>query len=286
MNRNVLAQYGLKWNPFSTEIPLEGLFVTPPLDSFYRRVESLARDGGFALVTGEPGAGKSTALRGLVGRLERLPEVRIGVLTRPQSRLQDFFREMGELFGVELSPHNRWAGTKVLRERWQTHVETALYRAILVVDEAQEVPSSVLNELRLLASVELDSKLLLTVVFAGDSRLTTRLRRDEELLPLGSRIRVRLNLEAQGPEALATCLRHALDVAGNPRLMTDELLHTLAGHAAGNLRTLMNLGSELLAAASERDRTQLDEKLYFEVYQPPTATAQRQAETSARRSRR
>src|SRR5438552_177892 len=168
MNKKLLAQYGLKWNPFSPEVPVEGLVVTPPLDNFCRRVENLAREGGFALVTGDPGSGKSAALRVLVERLGRLQEVRIGILTRPQSRLHDFFREMGDLFGVELSPHNRWAGTKVLRERWQSHVETALYRAVLVVDEAQEMPAPVLNELRLLTSVDLDSRPLLTVALAGD----------------------------------------------------------------------------------------------------------------------
>jgi len=39
----------------------------------------------------------------------------VGVLTRPQSRMADFYREIGEIFGVQLSPRNRWGGFKVLR---------------------------------------------------------------------------------------------------------------------------------------------------------------------------
>jgi type II secretory pathway predicted ATPase ExeA len=287
MNRKLLAQYGLKWNPFSPEVPVEGLTVSPALDSFCRRVDNLAREGGFALAAGDPGSGKSAALRVLVDRLGKLQEVRVGILTRPQSRLHDFFREMGDLFGVELSPHNRWAGTKVLRERWQAHVETALYRAVLVVDEAQEMPATVLNELRLLASVELDSRLLLTVVLAGDSRLTAKLR-GEDLLPLGSRIRVRLNLEPQSSAALATCLRQALDVAGNAGLMTEELVSTLTDHAAGNYRVLMTLASDLLAAAAERNLSRLDEKLFLEVFAPPkpAAVEREMAAAGSRRGRR
>jgi hypothetical protein len=51
--------------------------------------------------------------------------------------------------------------------------------------------------------------------------------------------------------------------------MTSELKATLAEHAAGNYRVLMNLADELLAAAAERDQPQLDEKLFFEVFAPP-----------------
>jgi hypothetical protein len=47
---------------------------------------------------------------------------------------------MGDLFAVELSPHNPWAGAKVLRDRWQTHIDASLMRPVLIVDEAQEMP--------------------------------------------------------------------------------------------------------------------------------------------------
>jgi general secretion pathway protein A len=96
------------------------------------------------------------------------------------------YREMGDLFGVELAPHNRWAGAKVLRDRWQTHIDASLSRPVLIVDEAQEMLPAVLAELRLLSSTRLDSHILLTVVLAGDGRLLERLR-SEELAPLAAR---------------------------------------------------------------------------------------------------
>lgn len=287
MNKKLLAQHSLKWNPFSLQLPVEALQPTAPIDIFSRRVEQLARDGGFALLTGESGVGKSSAMRLLVEHLGRLPDLRVGLLTRPQSQLGDFYREVGDLFGVTITPHNRWAGTKVLRERWHAHIQTALFRPILLIDEAQELLPSVLNELRLMSSVELDSRQLLTVVFAGDSRLLEKLR-SPELLSLGSRIRVRLTLEPPVPSELAVFLRHGLEAAGNPRLMTDELISTLADHAAGNHRILMNLGADLLAAATDRDLSQLDEKLFFEIYSvPKTSSAERDARADrTRRSRR
>jgi general secretion pathway protein A len=55
-------------------------------------------------------------------------------------------------------------------------------------------------------------------------------------------------------------------MAGNPKLRSLSLLQTLCEHAAGNLRLLMNMANDLLAAAVEQEREQIDEKLFFEVF--------------------
>ena len=272
MNRALSTLYGLKWNPFSPEIPTEGCRSTPRLELFGSRIESLAQEGGFALLTGDPGTGKSVALRLLLQRLGKLRDVTVGVFTRPQSAVPDFYRELGELFGLRLSPHNRWAGAKLLRERWRAHIDQALFRAVLFVDEAQEMRPAVLQELRLLASADLDSRALLTVVLAGDARLAESFR-TPELLAVGSRLRVRLALEPLPPAELAEVLRHVLAEAGNPGLMTPELSSTLADHALGNLRVLMNLAGELLDAGVQRQAPRLDEKLFFDVFTPPPGAA-------------
>ena len=52
MNKKLLSLYGLKWSPFSSEVPTEALYVTPRVESFCWRVEQLTSEGGFALVTG------------------------------------------------------------------------------------------------------------------------------------------------------------------------------------------------------------------------------------------
>ncbi len=270
MNPKLLSLHGLKWNPFSPDVPTEALLVTPKLEHFGWRVEHLAREGGFALITGEPGLGKSVALRLLAERLAAHRDLALGILTRPQSGIPDFYRELGDLFGVQLSPHNRWAGARVLRERWQDHIATSLLRPVLFVDEAQEMKPPVLNELRLLCAAALDARALLTVVLSGDPRLPEKFRAPE-LLPLGSRIRVRLTLHPATPQELGECLRHALAQAGNSKLMTDELVITLAEHAAGNHRILMTMAGELLDAAIQAGARQLDEKLYLETFAVPAA---------------
>ena len=282
MSSKLLAVHGLKWNPFSPEIPIEGLSITPQVENFAWRVEQLAREGGFALLSGEPGLGKSVTLRVLVDRLKALRDFTVGIVTRPQSGVPDFYRELGDLFGVQLSPHNRWAGSRVLRERWLAHTEASLLRPILLVDEAQEMKPAVLSELRLLCTADLDSRALLTVVLCGDSRLPDKFR-SPELLTLGSRMRVRLNLQPASPKDLADCLHHVISQAGNPKLMTPEVVTTLGEHAAGNYRILMTMANELLDAAVQQGLKQIDEKLYLESFAVPSGTERRRGKAVASR---
>jgi general secretion pathway protein A len=273
VNKKLLGLFGLKWNPFSPDVPTDALLVAPRVESFCWRVENLAREGGFALVTGVPGIGKSAALRLLVERLGAIRDIKIGVMSKPHASVADFYRELGDLFVVQLSPHNRWAGAKVLRERWQVHIDAALVRPVLIIDEAQDMSTKVLDEVRHLSSARLDSHMLLTTILAGDPRLVERFKGDD-LAPLGSRMRVRLNLDRATPDELEQCLRHAMAKAGAAKLMSSELVTTLCEHATGNYRALMTMAGDLLATGAQREVKQLDEKLFFETYTPaePAAT--------------
>jgi len=145
---------------------------------------------------------------------------------------------------------------------------------VLFVDEAQQMLGSVMSELRLLSSVEFDSKNILTVVLSGDARLL-ELFHQPDLLPLASRIRVRLSLDYQSPDELANFLRSLMTHAGNPQLMTDSLIETLAEHAAGNYRVLCSMATELLATAAQKELPQIDEKLFLETFASQTSSSSR-----------
>lgn len=275
MNQKLLALFGLKYNPFTPDVPTEALHVSSKVENFCWRIQQvLLREGGFALVHGDAGSGKSVILRILNERLSRKADLSVGIIHHPQSSLSDFYRELGDIFSVGLRASNRWGGFKALRAHWVDHLSSSHLRCVVIIDEAQEMNPVVLNELRLLASARFDSQSLLCVVLAGDGRLLDKLRR-EELIPLGSRIRTRLATEAATDEELLDCLDHLLNAAGNSALMSNDLRHALVRHCAGNYRIFIGMAGELLMNAAQREITTLDEKLYFEVFAPAQTSTKR-----------
>jgi type II secretory pathway predicted ATPase ExeA len=274
--KKLLSLWGLKWNPFSPELPSEGLLVTPKIESFAWRLEQLVQEGGFALINGESGTGKSVALRIVAERLASVRDVVVGALERPQSKNADFYRELGDIFSVKLSPSNRWGGFKALREKWKAHVASSRIKPVLLVDEAQEMAPDVLSELRILSSADFDATSLLTIVLAGDGRLLDLLRH-QDLVPLNTRIRTRLCTEAATRDELLELLKHALAKAGNASLMTDGLMDALVDHSAGNYRLLMTMSAELLAYGIAHEVSQLDEKFYLELFHSKGRTSKKKA---------
>src|ERR1700728_4289517 len=131
----LLSLYGLKFHPFRPDVPIEALFTSPAVDSYLRRIELGIADGGFAMITGDPGTGKSIALRVLAERLRALPDVLVGTVEHPQSRTMDFYRELGDLFAVPLAAHNRWAGFKALRTRWADHIGSQCRAPLLLISQ-------------------------------------------------------------------------------------------------------------------------------------------------------
>ena len=264
-NKRLLAYYGLKYNPFLPDIPVDSLWHSPRMDAFIIRLENMTMNGGFALIAGEPGLGKSKGLHAIAHQFNKLDEVVVGVMERPQSSVADFYREMGTLFGVNLSPANRYGGFKDLRERWKNHIKTTLFRPVLLIDEAQEMLTGCLNELRLLNSMDFDSQNLLTTIICGDTRLPERFR-TSALVALGSRIQLRLKLEPYTREELLDYIAHCLNQAGAPQLMTKSLIAALVEHCTGNLRVLNNMSAELLEVGVQKELSQLDEKLFIEFF--------------------
>lgn len=267
MKKKLLAAFGLKFYPFGRDLPAEALFRTPSIDAFCRKVEFTIPDGGFALVSGDPGVGKSVALRLLASHLGELRDVTVATIEHPQSSIGDFYRELSDLFNVSFSGGNRWNGFKGLRSRWSEHIASTLTRPVLIIDEAQEMDLKVLSELRILSSREFDARSLLCVIFAGDRRLLDRLEH-RELQPIKSRIRRRLVLDDSPRDELLGCLDHLLDSCGNPGLITTDAKVAIAEHSAGNYRSMITHCDELFAAALDRELTVIDADLFLDHYKP------------------
>jgi type II secretory pathway predicted ATPase ExeA len=263
--RKILSTYGLKYNPFDTDKPASAIFMPPRLNKEIWRIETLVMEGGIAGIISDPGTGKSVFLRYLANHLEKIPDIQIVHMDRPQSSLSDFYRELGAIFDLELKVSHRWGGFRALRDKWLRHTQATLFRPILMIDEAQLMHHQTLTELRLLSSEKFDSRKLLTIILAGDQRLAAKLT-TPDLLPLNSRMR-RIEVARADKEELIMILQHLLKAAGNESLMSDGLIKLLVDHACGNPRKLMGMSSELLVWGAIQEKDFLDEGLFYDIYQ-------------------
>ena len=96
--KHQLTILGLKWNPFTQDIPYEGIVIPDSTRKYIWKIENLVMEGGFAVICGDPGTGKSILLRTIEEHLKSLREVSVGILSRPQSNISDFYRELGSIY--------------------------------------------------------------------------------------------------------------------------------------------------------------------------------------------
>ena len=243
INNEIKSLYGLKWNPFSKGIPIKAIQVNSQMEDFMFQMNVLLGEGGFAMLSGDPGLGKSTLLRCYYNRLIQDTKITPRQLTRPQSTLVDFYRELGRLFSFDLPVNSKYNSHIKLRECWLKSILDTQIIPVLMIDEAQLIRPFLFEELKSLSSHEFDTQNLLTILLVGDHRLS-QLLSNQDLLHIGSRIRYSLSLKHYSNEYLINLLTESLELAGAPQLMTGGLIKTLVEKAMGNPRTLFNLANQ------------------------------------------
>lgn len=205
--------FGLKENPFS---------IAPDPRYFYMSKghgEALAHlvygtntDGGFMLLTGEVGTGKTTVCRCL---LDHLPEnAEVAFILNPKLTVEELLATICDEFGIsypEGNTSNKLFVAAINDYLLDAHEKGK--RAILVIDEAQHLTIDVLEQIRLLTNLETNQRKLLQIVLLGQPELR-RLLVQPQLRQLNQRITVRYHLAPLLKEEIVAYVNHRLSVAG------------------------------------------------------------------------
>jgi general secretion pathway protein A len=209
-----LTFFGLTEKPFAITPDPRYLYLSARhADALAHLVYGINEAGGFIQLTGEVGTGKTTTIRSLLARAPKNAE--IALILNPRLSATEFLRSLCEELGLGVTD-NAENNTKELvdllnRHLLRTHAQGR--RAVLIVDEAQNLAPQVLEQIRLLTNLETETQKLLQIILIGQPELRTLLGRDD-LRQLAQRITGRYHLDPLSREETAAYVRHRLRVAG------------------------------------------------------------------------
>jgi len=260
------AYFGLKHEPFSIAPDPRYLFMSE------RHREALAHllygvkggGGGFVLLTGEIGAGKTTVCRCL---LEQIPKrCNVAYIFNPKLTAQELLKTVCDEFSVRYS--HEGAGTPTIKDYLDPFNEFLLkthamgWNNVLIIDEAQNLSAGVLEQLRLLTNLETNERKLLQIVLIGQPELRTMLQRDE-LEQLAQRVVARYHLDALTEVETIQYLRHRLTVAGLTSALpfSKSAMRRIHALARGVPRRINLLADRSMLGAYAESAPRVDERI-------------------------
>ncbi|HEV2104668.1 MAG TPA: AAA family ATPase, partial [Candidatus Eisenbacteria bacterium] len=204
--------FGLRENPFSAGHQLK--FLYPSREHQEARAHlryGIENREPFLLITGEVGTGKTTSLYDALA--EWGPQVTVALITNSALTRQELLEEICLRFGVSVPPGASKPQALVQLERYLLAVTGRAEHAVLILDEAQNLSTELLEEIRLLSNLEAHGDKLLQIFLVGQPELEAKLSRPD-LRQLRQRITVQYRLNPLSPEETAGYIHHRISVAG------------------------------------------------------------------------
>jgi general secretion pathway protein A len=251
MDTNYRAFFGLQKEPFTADITIEHILVTPGVKGVSDRIHYGLRLGAVILLTGEIGSGKSTALRYVTGNLHP-SEHKILPVTASAGSILELYRQIIDELGIEPIGSSRAAMISNIKREIIALVRKKR-KLLLVIDEASLLRLEVFAELHTLMQFESDSKPYLTMVLAGQANLAENLK-FRHSMPLASRIVGKIHLKGLSRDGMQQYLCHHLTLAGvNNNIFDDSAITAIQQGSGGLLRKANHLarGSIIVAAKQE-----------------------------------
>jgi len=234
--QDLLSHFNLTQLPFSKEIPVQQLLELPSLQKAFSSVNLLVETRGIGLLLGKSGTGKSCILRKLCACLH-------GGLYKPlylchtSVSLNEFYTHLCAAFGLE-PVFRRSKMFRMIQDRVLTLNRSNRIHPILLLDEAQYLSNSILQEIRLLTNFEIDSLNALTVLLCGREELVMQFGLSI-LEPLANSITLTIHLDALAKEESFSYIEGRLRHCGNTTpVFTKNALELTHQAAAGIMRDI------------------------------------------------
>ncbi len=260
-----LSHFSLNERPFSISPDPRFLFMSNRYREALAHLTYGVEDGGgFVLLTGEVGTGKTTVCRCL---LQQLPDdTRLAFVLNPKLNSLELLATICDELDIPY-PDN-CESLKVLTDKISEYLLRCYEKGLSVVvmiDEAQNIETEVLEQIRLLTNLETNQKKLLQIILVGQPELQEKLAR-RELRQLAQRITARYHLRPLNLKETMAYVLHRVKIAGGRKnLFTRGSIEVLHNRTAGIPRLINTICDRALVAASSRNKAQVDNKVMNEA---------------------
>lgn len=243
-----LQHFGLRYFPFDKEVPIDELFASQAMDELKTRLDHLVELRGIGLVTGDSGSGKSTACRRMALSLHT-GLYRVVYVPLSTGNPMDVYKSIAWELGLA-TERSRAALYRQIRNEVTRLCTEARQHTLLILDDAQNLRSDVLEELRLLTNYAMDSENRLGMILCGQPELRRRVNMAVHE-PLNQRIVMRYHLAPLGRDEIEGYLTHLLRRAGTElSLFEPQAVEALYQASRGLPRKLNLLAHHTLIAAA------------------------------------
>lgn len=241
--------FGFKCDPFSNDIAPKNLLQLPEMVGVKERMDYALNVGGIMIVTGDVGAGKSTALRWGASHHHPSEATVLNVIANGGS-ITELYKQLCWAMDLDIKSASRAYLIRSFRTALQDLVKAKKQRVMLVIDEASLLRAEIFTELHTVTQFDGDSKNLLSIVLAGQATLLDKLTYRGSA-PLASRVITKAHLSGINLDQMREYLAHHLKIAGVKKMLfIDSAIAAIQQGSGGLLRKANFLAKGGLVAAA------------------------------------
>lgn len=255
-NQQFTAYFGFLTEPFAKDVAAKSLFITSQLKTLFARLTQLIARRGLALITGEVGSGKSTAIRAFAESLEK-NQFDWVYLEDPTIGMRGLWTSVATQLGLNVK-FFKWQLMPTIKSAIEKNYHDYHKTTIIVIDDAQLLKPAALEELRLFTNFKIDSHSPLMMILLAQPEFR-KLIGLKALEAFSQRLTLRAHLTGLGQNEAKEYIAHHLTIAGRTDpIFTDDVIVEIYQHAKGLPRVINTICYDCLWDAYEQQNSLVD----------------------------